>query len=233
MGLAPNITGTLVFFYLEQIKHFSKGQAEVLLVGYFLSALAGGPIWLWLAHRVGKHRALAVAGVFYTVTQGSAIIAPVGQFGLMAGAMVLAGLPYSAGGLLIRSMLADAADDERLSSGADRTGLLYSLSSANGKIGSAAAVLVSFWALDAIGFKPGSEHNSTQALIGLQLLFAVIPGLLGLAGALLIRGYRLTAARHAEIRALLAEREAAALAAPLGEGNREAMDGASPIHRPI
>jgi Na+/melibiose symporter-like transporter len=234
VGLAPNITGTLVFFYLEQIKHFPKGQAEVLLVGYFLAALAGGPIWLWLAHRAGKHRALAVAAIFYTVTQSSAMFAPVGNALLMGAAMVLAGLPFSAGGLLIRSMLADAADEERLATGADRTGLLYSLSSANGKIGSAAAVLVSFWVLHAIGFQPGSAHNSPQALIGLQLLFAVIPGLLGLAGAMLIYGYPLTAARHAEVRAQLAERErAAAIPLPSEEGDREAVDGASPIHRPI
>jgi hypothetical protein len=43
------------------------------------------------------------------------------------GVLVLAGLPYSAAPLLVRAMMADIGDEERLASGVDRTGLLYAI----------------------------------------------------------------------------------------------------------
>ena len=208
LGFATNLTGAIAFFYLEQIKGFSKGQAEILLLVYFFSALGGGPLWLWLSRRMGKHRALAVAAALYVVTQSSALIPPVGDLPIMILAMALAGLPYSAGALLIRAMLADVADQERLRTGADRTGLLFSLSLANGKISAAVSVIACFWFLAAIGFNPASGHNSAQSLLGLEGVFAFAPGVLGLAAAVVILGYPLTAQRHAEIRERLAERDA-------------------------
>jgi len=200
LSLAPNITGALFFFYIEQAKHFSRGQAEMLLFVYFIAGLVGAPLWLRLAYRIGKHNALAVASVFYTVTQSVALLMPASNLAIALPAMFMAGLPYSAAGLLVRSMLADIGDQERLATGADRTGLFYALSSANGKIAAALAVFVPFLVLSRLGFNPATgATNGPTALIGLQALFAIVPGLLGLAAAWIIRGYPLTAERHAEV----------------------------------
>ncbi|MDR3510310.1 MAG: MFS transporter [Caulobacteraceae bacterium] len=201
LSLAPNITGALFFFYIEQVKGFTKGEAEALLFVYFIAGLVGAPLWLRLAYRLGKHRALALASVIYTVTQSLALFMPQANPYIAFPAMFLAGLPYSAAGLLVRSMLADVGDAERLATGADRTGLFYALSSANGKIAAAASVIFPFYALSLMGFKPATGAvNSHTALLGLQALFAVVPGLLGLVAAGIIRGYPLTAERHAAVR---------------------------------
>jgi Na+/melibiose symporter-like transporter len=200
LNLAVQITGALFFFYMQQAKLFSKGPAEALLFVYFFAGLAGAPLWLALAARIGKHRALAVAAIAYTVTQSLALLIPAGDLILAVPAMVLAGLPYSASGLLVRSMLADVGDAERLATGTDRTGLFYALLSGNGKIAAAVAVYATFGGLSLLGFNPATgAANSHRALIGLQLLFAVVPALLGLAAALVIRGYPLTAERHAKV----------------------------------
>lgn len=200
LSLAPGITGVLFFFYMEQAKDFSKGQAEALLCVYFIAGLVGAPLWLRLAYRLGKHRALALASVIYTVTQSLALLMPAGQIYIALPAMFMAGLPYSASGLLVRSMLADVGDAEKLATGADRTGLFYALSSANGKIASSASVIITFYILSLMGFKPTTGAvNSHTAIIGLQALFAIVPGLLGLAAAWVIHGYPLNAERHAEV----------------------------------
>lgn len=200
LSLAPGITGVLFFFYMEQVKLFSKGQAEALLFVYFVAGLAGAPLWLRLAYRLGKHRALALASVIYTVTQSLALAMPAHNLFIAFPAMFLAGLPYSAAGLLIRSMLADVGDAEKLATGVDRTGLFYALSSGNGKIAAAASVYCAFGVLSLLGFKPaGGAINSHAALIALQGLFAVVPGLLGLAAAWIIHGYPLNAERHAAV----------------------------------
>jgi Na+/melibiose symporter-like transporter len=204
LNLAVSVTGTLFFFYIEQVKLFSKGQAEALLFIYFIAGLAGAPLWLNLAYRLGKHRALAVAALAYIVTQSIALLMPPSRFWIAAPAMFLAGLPYSATGLLVRAMLADAGDAENLARGTDRTGLFYALLSGNDKVGAAAAVYFSFGLLSLVGFKAQSGAvNSPTALVGLQILFAVVPALLGLTGALIIRRYPLTAERYAAVRAKL------------------------------
>jgi Na+/melibiose symporter-like transporter len=200
LSLAPGITGVLFFFYMEQAKAFSKGQAEALLCVYFIAGLVGAPLWLRLAYRLGKHRALALASVIYTVTQSLALLMPAGRIAIALPAMFLAGLPYSAAGLLVRSMLADVGDAEKLATGADRTGLFYALSSANGKIASSVSVIFTFYALSLMGFKPTTGAvNSHAAILGLQALFAFVPGLLGLLAAWVIHAYPLNAERHAQV----------------------------------
>jgi GPH family glycoside/pentoside/hexuronide:cation symporter len=214
LNLAAQITGAVFFFYFEQVKLFSKGQAEALLFIYFLAGLCGAPMWLRLAYRLGKHRALAVAALAYVVTQTLALTMPAKSLIIAAPAMFLAGLPYSASGLLVRSMLADVGDAEKLETGQDRTGLFYGLLSVNSKIAAAIGVYSTFALLSLLGFNPiTGASNSHQALIGLQALFAVGPAGLAVTAAAIIRGYPLTAERHAAVREkldlLAAERDLA------------------------
>jgi len=62
LGLAPGITGALFLFYFERVKDFDKAESGILLLAYFIAALFGAPLWTRLANRIGKHRALSVAG---------------------------------------------------------------------------------------------------------------------------------------------------------------------------
>lgn len=216
ISTATAVAGSLFFFYFEQLKGFSKGDAEIFLLAYFVSALGGGVIWMALGNRIGKHRALAVGGV---VLAGSLLLAnaiPPGRFWIMLGAMALAGVPFSTSSVLVRSMLADISDQERLHSGEDRTGLLFAISSGNVKIANAAAVGVTFAVLQMIGFNPtDGAVNSPPALQGLGVLFAIGPSALALVAAVLILRYPLTAERHGEIRRRLDAMDAASAAGEL------------------
>jgi Na+/melibiose symporter-like transporter len=124
--------------------------------------------------------------------------------------MILAGLPYSAGPILLRAMMADLSDEERLRSGIDRSGLMFGLLSGAVKIGSAAAVFASVSALEAFGFKADlGAGNAPLALGVLSVSFAVVPALLALAGAALVTGHTLDKAAHDAIRKALEARDAA------------------------
>jgi GPH family glycoside/pentoside/hexuronide:cation symporter len=213
LQLSGQITAVLFFFYFEQVKHFSKADAGLLLLTYFLGGLVGAVIWLKLAKRLGKHRALAAASVFYTVSQSGALLMPAGNMLVGMALMVIAGLPFSAAGVLVRAMLADLGDEQRLKSGADRVSLFYALQIGDSKLAAAFAVGLTFPLLALIGFHATADAaNSAQSLIGLRLLFAVVPGVLGLLAAWLAIGYPLTAQRHAEICSQLAERDALVVA---------------------
>lgn len=206
MGLAPGIAGTLFLFFFERIKQFDKTQAGILLLVYFLAALAGAPLWPLLAKRLGKHRALIVASIVYAVVQLCAVITPPGNSSLGMVVLVLAGLPYSAAPLLVRSMMADIGDEERLQSGVDKTGLLYAIVTGTVKLGYALAVGV-FIVLGWMGFDPKTQTPAGDAaLIG---LYAFAPAGLGLLVAAIMLRYPLDANRVAEIQRQLAARDAA------------------------
>lgn len=209
-GTALAISGTLLFFFFDAVRGIERGTAGLMLIVYFLGALAGAPIWTRLARRLGKHRALMIGGAAWAAMQLSVLLSPDNLLFAFA-TMFFAGLPFAAGPILLKAMMADVGDEERLASGVDRTGLLFSLLTGSVKIGSMLAVGGSQFLLAAVGFEAKlGEANSPLALITLSVMFTVGPGLLALMAVWAISGYRLDAAAHASIRRALAERDAAA-----------------------
>lgn len=211
LGVARGVVGALFFYFFEASQGFERGQTSILLLVYFVAGLAGAPAWSALAVRMGKHRALIAACVWFAVTLVLASFgAPALAAALGGGRMVIAavlvalvGLAFASGDLLLRAMMADVSDQVRLQEGADRTGLLFSILTATSKLGYAASVLT-FTALQVAGFDPAlGGDNAEGALLWLNVLFAGLPALCLLAAALVLKGYPLTQARHAEIRAAL------------------------------
>ena len=208
LGVGPALAGSLLFFYFDAVRGVERSMTGLLLIVYFLGALAGAPLWSKLAQRIGKHRALAAAALCYVLAQLGVLISPSGlAWGFLT--MGLAGLPFGAGAILLRAMMADVGDEERLASGVDRTALLYGLLSGSQKIGTGVAVLAGLNALHAVGFdaKLGTG-NSPAALTAVTIAFSIVPAACGFIGALVIRGHKLDAAAHADIRRRLAERDA-------------------------
>lgn len=216
-GTGPAITGALFFFYFQALKDFDRGPAGLLLLVYFIGGLLGAPVWMWISYRLGKHLTLAISGLFYASIQIAIVLMPSANFPIAAACMLLAGLSYSASAFLLRAMMADVGDEERLDSGVDRTGLLYALLTGTVKIGSALAVFVTFRGLDMAGFQtqPGAV-NSEGSLLALQLMFTATPAVLAILGAWVIWGYPLTSEKHAVVRAKLAERDLPEAAPELG-----------------
>jgi Na+/melibiose symporter-like transporter len=206
MGLAPGIAGALFFFFFERIKHFDKTQAGLLLLIYFVAALAGAPLWPILAKRIGKHQALAVASVLYAGVQICAVLTPAGNSWAGMAILILAGIPYAAAPLLVRAMMADIGDEERLASGADRTGLLYAIVNGTVKLGHAFAI-GAFPLLALFGFDPKSPTATGET--ALIALYAIVPAAMGLVVAAVMLRYPLDATRVAEIQRQLAARDAA------------------------
>jgi Na+/melibiose symporter-like transporter len=211
LGVAPGITGSLLFFFFGQIKGYDHTEASLFMLFYFVAGLVGAPFWAWLATRIGKDRALAVASLVFAVFYIGATLVPGGNFAVTAVAMFIAGLPYAAGLFLLRAMMADAGDEIRLDTGVDRTGLMFSILSATTKIGHVVA-LIPYFVLQGVGFRalPGPDGNSEGSLLTLQVLFILVPGLLLAAAALVLKNYPLTPARHDAIRKALDARDGAA-----------------------
>jgi Na+/melibiose symporter-like transporter len=209
-GLAPGIAGILYFFFFTRVKDFHGIEPIALLMVYFIAAALGGMIWTRLSRKVGKAKALIIGCVVYAVVQFAVVTLPAGNFLMAIPYLIAAGIPYSAGPLLLRSMMADYADEERLLTGHDRTGLLYAILTGTVKIGTALASC-SLIILEAIGFNAKTPALSTAvSMQGLEALYAFAPGIIGLLAAACMIGYPLTQEKHAEILRQLGEKNAAA-----------------------
>jgi Na+/melibiose symporter-like transporter len=204
ISLAFGMTGALFVFFFTKAKGFDFSFTKYGLLAYFLGGVLGGPLWTIVSNRVNKHAALIWSCLGATVGLVLLYLTPNGNEPLAFLAIVAGGLPYPAPNQISRAMLADAADEDRLKSGADRTGLLYALVAATAKIGPALAIGVTFVGLDQlVGFDPNSDTNTPLAIHGLEAFFILLPAVLFALATLTLIGYPLTRRRHEEIRKAL------------------------------
>jgi glycoside/pentoside/hexuronide:cation symporter, GPH family len=202
--LAPGVSGALFRFYFERVLGHTPVESSLLLLVYLLSGLLAAPLWVALARRTSKHVATAIAAVLYAGLHVLLFLLPPGGMMLTAGALAVAGLPYAAGTILLRAMLADVADVDRDRSGQDNTGLLYAVLTFTTKLGFAIPVGLTYPLLQFIDFDatPGA-FNSAASIGGLQIMFILIPALFALAAAALVIRWPLGVAEHAAVRARL------------------------------
>ncbi len=199
-GLAPGITAALALFYFASVKHLGAFESKVLIFCYFAAGLVGASFWTWIATKIGKHKAMALAGVMFAVFYVAVFLAPAGNFILLMVTMLGVGIPFCANQVLLRAMLADVGDEDRLLSGKDRTGMLFALLTATNKVGYALAALT-FVPLQWAGFdKAEGAPQSAHALDMLSLLFVGLPIALLLIASWVIFSFPLNKAQQVEIR---------------------------------
>jgi Na+/melibiose symporter-like transporter len=210
--MGPGWMAALFLFFNRDRMGFTTGQANLLLVVYILAGLFGAPAIGWIATRIGKHRAAMLSSFVYCLALVSLLFLPKANVLASMPTNFVTGFVAAGFGALIRAMVADVSDDIRLTQGKERAGLLFSLTTSTNKIALATAIFVTYRLLDEVGYSPRLGHANTPAAIeGLTYTFLAGPILfLGLGAASMI-GYQLTAARAAETRRLLDERDAALL----------------------
>jgi GPH family glycoside/pentoside/hexuronide:cation symporter len=180
--------------------------AAGLFLLQFIFGVFAGPIWLHIGYRLGKHRT-AIAGelVQVAINLGLLFVAP-GALPLLLGLTIAQGLAQGSGNLMLRAMVSDVADKQRLETGEDRTGLLFSIFSLTSKTATAVAVGVALPLVAFFGFKPGVV-NTAESLLALKLIFALGPAAAHAVSAWLLAGFDLDEVRHRDIRAALDARE--------------------------
>ena len=206
VNLAPGVTGALFEFVFVRLLGFTHAGAAMLLLVYFGSGLLALPLWMRLAVRFGKQRAAATACATGAVLHIAAfLVFDPEQAWLSYLAIGLAGTPYAAPGFLLRAMLADVGDEERLASGADRIGLLNAVLTTAMKLGYALPVGILFPILALVGFSAeAAEESAPGSLLWVEGFWIVLPPVILLPAALVLVRLPLSAARHAEVQAALA-----------------------------
>jgi len=193
------LTGASFIFFAQHVLKLGH-NAGILLMVYFLSGIAGIPLWTRLAVRLGKHRCYVVACAYSIVLSPLLAILPKDQLWLATIAFAAFGLNYGAFSLLLRAMMSDVTDIDRLETGRDRSGLYFAMLTMAQKLGYGLPLIIFYPFYKAIGFNPASTTNSPQALAGLAAVFVAIPVIIGIVSIALMRRYPIDQARQEEVR---------------------------------
>ena len=135
--------------------------------------------------------------MLYTPTAPILSVACHGLFGIAASGFFWVLLP---------SMLADVADFDELEGGRRREGAFASILSYVLKFGTTMTLLITGPLIELTGFDAHKVLQGPATILGLRILFAVVPATAALLAAVALRRYPLTRARMSAIRARLEAR---------------------------
>jgi GPH family glycoside/pentoside/hexuronide:cation symporter len=204
-GFANGFPATLFIFYVSE-KLGAPAMAGPLLVLYFVCGVAGVPVWLWLARRIGKHRAWCWAMLGACVFFAPAPFLSEGGVALFALVCIGTGFALGADLMLPPAIQADVIDVDTAASGEQRSGLYFAAWGLATKLALALAVGVAFPLLGYAGFDPGAGLRSAGGLAMLGFLYAGLPIALKLAAIALMWNFPLDEAAQAKLRARIDER---------------------------
>ncbi|HWA62116.1 MAG TPA: MFS transporter [Caulobacteraceae bacterium] len=209
LALGPGWMAAIYLYFFRESRGFTAGEASLLLFIYTMAGLVGAWTLGRLAVSFGKHRTLMAASTGYSIGLAVIFILPKGHFFVDAPFMFVMGFLASGFTLLIRAMVADVGDQVRLETGRNQIGLLYALVTGTQKLAGAFSIALTFNALALVGYQTKEGiRNSAAAIHGLELIYLIGPISFVMLGGACFIGYRLDAAKHAEIRRELEERDA-------------------------
>jgi GPH family glycoside/pentoside/hexuronide:cation symporter len=207
-GLANGLPATLFLLVCAQFLHDDKAHGPLLLV-YFLAGVLSVPFWLWLAARIGKHRAWIISLLVTAFAFSFVPLVPHVGIWFFALISLFTGSGLGADFTIPPAIQADVIDLDELRSGERRAGLFFAASTMAQKAGNFLAVGIAFPLLQFAGFS-ARGHNGGFQIGVLVVMYCIVPSLLKLVCAVLLKGFPLGEAEQGRLRAEIAARTAAA-----------------------
>lgn len=193
-SLANGIPAALLFYYLEYGLGAGPGVRPIFILVYFIAAIIGMPLWLFLSCRWNKHKIWCLAMLVASLAFILVPFLPVGAYSAFAAICLITGLALGADLALPPAMQADVVDYDRLKFGANRTGQLFSLWSMSTKLALAAAFGVALPGVAAFGFEPGLPSEAGRT--ALVVIYSVVPSVIKLIAVAMMWHFPLTRKKH-------------------------------------
>ncbi|GAA5483910.1 MFS transporter [Haloferula sargassicola] len=192
--------GTPVLGFLDRTSLILSTGALAFIGGIFFTGTLG--------RRLGKRNALMLMTLLNGLTFLAFFFIPREAFGIMLAVNAVGNLFAGPTPALVWAIYTDVADYGEWRFGRRTTGLTFSGAMFAQKIGLMIGGGVSGWLLGSFGFI-ANEVQDDHAILGIRLMYSVIPGLLGIANALVLLAYPLDGALAARIESELARRREA------------------------
>jgi Na+/melibiose symporter-like transporter len=205
-SIGLSITTPLYLFFITFVLH-AEEKAIFMLTFFYLANFLAVPFWVWLSTRIGKHRAYMASFAIIACAHPFYLLLGEGQFWYMLPITLATGFAAGGFGALPNSMKADVIDLDQLRSGENRAAFFFSTWSFTGKLAGSLGGSIALYGLALVDFDAAhGSANGPDELLGLRVLFALLPSAFFIIAGLITWHYPITEARHAEMRAELAAR---------------------------
>ncbi len=179
--LASSVPAVLVIFFVRDLLG-AGDMVGLFLLLYFLSGMAGMPVWKKISVRFGKHKAWAASNVLAVGGFVGAFFLGQGDITAYALVCLISGLALGADLTLPPSILASQIHSN---GNLHLSGTYYAFLAFIAKASLALASALALPYLDYAGFVPQAE-NTAGALMALSSAYALVPCLLKLLAAVLL-----------------------------------------------
>jgi Na+/melibiose symporter-like transporter len=189
----------MLFIYISDRLKLGDAFAP-LMIGFFVVQIVTAPAWSRISARIGRHRAWAIGLAGDALSRPAVLLLAPGH--ALYGMCIIISLSAFFGGPTLfapQSLLSDAVDYDFMRSGVNKAGNIFSM---NTLLGNAAMALGGGGALILLGlmhYKIGGA-NGTYPVLGLNLAYVILPGVLGVVAATCAACFPIDAKRHATIR---------------------------------
>jgi GPH family glycoside/pentoside/hexuronide:cation symporter len=199
LGAAVVIQSTLHKLVLTHVVGRPQIFAPMILAENLVS-LAAIPIWMRIAARVGKHRAITLAALWVGFWSLAFPLVGAGDTILYVALIMLRGSSFTSIFLLSNSMAADVVDHDIVASGQHRTGLFFAVWGMAIKCAVALGVMLGTALPAAFGFEPSAASQSVEAKQWLMMIYGWLPCLIMAVGAPLLWNFPIDHARQKQLR---------------------------------
>ena len=199
---------------LLYVRYWVGGEDRFIQLAFALqvSAFVFLLIWSKVSQKWGKQKVYYVGMSFWIVVEIIIFFVQPGQFNLVLGLAVLAGVGVSVGYLIPWSMLPDVVELDELETGQRREGIYYGFFVFLQKLGISLGLALSNFALEAAGYINAEDLSNlpqqpTAVLTALRIFVSIVPAVVLLLSFPVVRSYPITREKHAEILAAIATKK--------------------------
>ena len=196
--------GVLAPFVMKYVLDM-EALTALFIGAYFVPALLGIPVWIYLSRRMGKRRLWLFATAVLALAFSGLFFVQPGQMWLLLGLGIVAGIGGGCGQVVGPSIQADIIDWDELRTGERKEGAYFAVWNFMRKSAFGLSAMTAGLWLDAIGFQPNAEQSEATR-IGMRALFGLAPGTCFALGFFALLRFRLDEAEHAAIRRGLEQR---------------------------
>jgi Na+/melibiose symporter-like transporter len=204
IALVLFVTGLMIQATLHKmvLKHI-VGRPELfspMILAETLASLAALPLWIKLSYRIGKHRALTLAGLWIGLWSLAFPWVGSGDITLYITLIVFRGSSLAAIIFLSNSIAADVVDHDTVASGQQRTGLYFSLWGMTIKMAIGLGVFLGTALPAHFGFEPALLIHSPATEFALMRIYGWLPCIIMLLAIPFLWSFPINREKHQELR---------------------------------
>ena len=199
------LTAVLPFFAVHVVG--SGSAATISLAAYTVVAAALVPVWNRLTHRIDKRRLVAISNSSAAVILlGIGLLATSESLIVFLGGSVLLGAAMSAYVFIPPSLVPDLVDWYEYEHGERHESVFFGLWMTVHQLGLGAAGFILGIFLGAFGYVSSADTQAAEAVQGVRMAFALIPGIFLVLAAILLQRYSVNRDRVDEAVEVLSHR---------------------------